>query len=71
MPAKKAKEAQLKAASLARELAAAAELEQQVASDLEACSEPIRKSMSMCTVNAQRSESVLDSRSRSMCGVMI
>ena len=35
------------------------------------CSEPIRKSMSMCTVNAQRSESVLDSRSRSMCGVMI
>ena len=36
MPAKKAKEAQLEAARLAKELAAAAELEQQVDADLEA-----------------------------------
>ena len=36
MPAKKAKEAQLEAARLAKELAAAAELEQQVEADLEA-----------------------------------
>jgi hypothetical protein len=36
VPAKKAKEAQLEAARLAKELAAAAELEQQVEADLEA-----------------------------------
>ena len=36
VPAKKAKEAQLEAARLAKELAAAAELEQQVDADLEA-----------------------------------
>ena len=69
VPAKKAKEAQLEAARLAKELAAAAELEQQVASDLEACSEPIRKSMSMCTLNAHNGANPCWTHARVRCAV--